>query len=56
MANLKNITDVPVVESAEGLNLIVNDNKTTDYSQQTTDLNKKHRVSESQRLGDSVTR
>ena len=26
MANLKNITDVPVVESAEGLNLIVNDN------------------------------
>lgn len=28
MANLKNITDVPVVESAEGLNLIVNDNGT----------------------------
>lgn len=26
MANLKNITDVPVVESAQGLNLIVNDN------------------------------
>lgn len=26
MANLKNITDVPVAESAEGLNLIVNDN------------------------------
>jgi hypothetical protein len=26
MANLKNITDLPVVESAEGLNLIVNDN------------------------------
>lgn len=28
MANLKNITDVPVVESVEGLNLIVNDNGT----------------------------
>lgn len=26
MANLKNITDLPVVESVEGLNLIVNDN------------------------------
>lgn len=26
MANLKNITDLPVAESAEGLNLIVNDN------------------------------
>ena len=26
MANLKNITELPVVESAEGLNLIVNDN------------------------------
>jgi hypothetical protein len=26
MANLKNITEVPVAESAEGLNLIVNDN------------------------------
>lgn len=26
MANLKNITDVPVVESAAGLNLIANDN------------------------------
>lgn len=26
MVNFKNITDVPVVESAEGLNLIVNDN------------------------------
>jgi len=26
MANLKNITEVPMVESAEGLNLIVNDN------------------------------
>lgn len=26
MANLKNITDLPVVESAEGVNLIVNDN------------------------------
>lgn len=26
MANLKNITDVPVAESAEGLNLIANDN------------------------------
>lgn len=26
MANLKNITDVPMAESAEGLNLIVNDN------------------------------
>lgn len=25
MANLKNITDLPVAESAEGLNLIVND-------------------------------
>lgn len=26
MANLKNITDLPVAESADGLNLIVNDN------------------------------
>lgn len=26
MANLKNITDLPIAESAEGLNLIVNDN------------------------------
>jgi hypothetical protein len=26
MVNLKNITDVPMAESAEGLNLIVNDN------------------------------
>ena len=26
MANLKNITELPVAESAEGLNLIVNDN------------------------------
>ena len=26
MANLKNITDLPMAESAEGLNLIVNDN------------------------------
>lgn len=26
MANLKNITDLPITESAEGLNLIVNDN------------------------------
>lgn len=26
MANLKNITELPIVESAEGLNLIVNDN------------------------------
>lgn len=26
MANLKNITELPVVESADGLNLIVNDN------------------------------
>lgn len=26
MANFKNITDLPVAESAEGLNLIVNDN------------------------------
>jgi hypothetical protein len=26
MASLKNITDLPVAESAEGLNLIVNDN------------------------------
>lgn len=26
MANLKNITDLPVAETAEGLNLIVNDN------------------------------
>lgn len=26
MTNLKNITDLPVAESAEGLNLIVNDN------------------------------
>lgn len=28
MANLKNITDLPIAESAEGLNLIVNDNGT----------------------------
>lgn len=26
MANLKNITDLPIAESAEGINLIVNDN------------------------------
>lgn len=26
MANLKNIADLPVAESVEGLNLIVNDN------------------------------
>lgn len=26
MANLKNITDLPIAESAEGVNLIVNDN------------------------------
>jgi hypothetical protein len=26
MANLKSIVDLPLIESAEGLNLIVNDN------------------------------